>query len=395
MDPQLEALIQELEAMDVAAVITDPEWRLIWVSREMKVLLDEDDEAKLGYGKHIVQNWCSATWLSTITEESEKTSFVESIPYIAHETPGGLEKIVEVIVESDRSLDDWGHIDLESLVPRQPPPVWGNVFEFIQKGFEPVKVRGVYIRLHGSDGGHIGTLQLYGSALPARILALVARGDEDMFIRMSKLVDPGRRQAAVLFADLQESGVLSRRLPSAAYFKLIAAVTSAMDDAVIEHLGIVGKHAGDGLTAFFLADDLGSPSAAAHAAICAARDISVVANTAAKKVGEETGLVEASNLQVNIGVHWGGTLYMGQLVTGGRLEVTALGDAVNECARIQESAREGDALASKSLIEHLSASDAATLGIDQDAVVYTSVSELPDASDKAKRDAGAIPVTPI
>ena len=395
MHPELARITEALDGMDVAAVITDTEWQLVWVSSEMKVLLNEHDEDKLGYGNHIFDNWCSDTWRDTITEESEQNSFLESFPYIAYETPGGIEKILEIIAKHDRSLEDWGHVELEDMVPRQPPPVWGNVIEFIQPGFKPVNVRGIFIRLHSPDGEHLGTLQLYGSALPARILALVARGDESMFTRMSNLVDPGRRQAAVLFADLQESGVLSRRLPSAAYFKLISAVTDAMDQAVIEHTGIVGKHAGDGLTAFFLADDLGSPSAAAHAAICAARDISVVAHTAAKQVGEDTGLVEAADLRVNLGVHWGGTLYMGQLVTGGRLEVTALGDAVNECARIQESAREGDALASKSLIEHLSAEDAAALGLDQDGLVYRSISELSHASEKAKRDAGSIPVTPI
>ena len=86
---------------------------------------------------------------------------------------------------------------------------------------------------------------------------------------------------------------------------------------------------------------------------------------------------------------------MGQLVTGGRLEVTALGDAVNECARIQESARSGATLASKSLIEHLTDGDAAALEIDPDNVLYRTIEELPEATEKAKRDAGGLPVTPL
>jgi class 3 adenylate cyclase len=87
-------------------------------------------------------------------------------------------------------------------------------------------------------------------------------------------------------------------------------------------------------------------------------------------------------------------LYMGQLVTGGRLEVTALGDAVNECARIQETARDGDILASKSVIEHLTDEDAAAVGVAPDRMLYQTVAEL-DPPDKAKRDAGGIPVTSI
>jgi class 3 adenylate cyclase len=119
----------------------------------------------------------------------------------------------------------------------------------------------------------------------------------------------------------------------------------------------------------------------------------IAARDAAKEIGEESGLIDPDECLVNVGLHWGGTLYMGQLVTGGRLEVSALGDEVNECARIQESVRDGSTLASKSIIEHLDDEDARALGIDPDGVVYRTVAELPGATDKAARDAGAIPVT--
>ena len=82
-------------------------------------------------------------------------------------------------------------------------------------------------------------------------------------------------------------------------------------------------------------------------------------------------------------------------MTGGRLEVTALGDTVNEAARIQELARDGHVLASKSLLEHLSGEDARALDIDPDAVIYQTIEELPTASGKAKRDAGTVPVTAL
>jgi class 3 adenylate cyclase len=86
---------------------------------------------------------------------------------------------------------------------------------------------------------------------------------------------------------------------------------------------------------------------------------------------------------------------MGQLVTGGRLEVTALGDRVNECARIQQVARDGQILATKSLIEHRTDEDAKVLDIDPDGVVYRTVGELVDADEKAVRDAGNLPVTEL
>jgi hypothetical protein len=86
---------------------------------------------------------------------------------------------------------------------------------------------------------------------------------------------------------------------------------------------------------------------------------------------------------------------MGQVVTGGRLEVTALGDEVNECARIQECARDGTVLASKALVERLDPAHADQIGIDPDAASYTTIAELGSATEKALRDAGSIPVTEV
>jgi class 3 adenylate cyclase len=164
-----------------------------------------------------------------------------------------------------------------------------------------------------------------------------------------------------------------------------------LDRIVIEAGGIVGKHAGDGLSAFFLSDELGSREEAAGAAL----DAGIKLASKARRTGESSDLEPAHDLRLNVGVHWGGALYMGQVVTGGRLEVTALGDEVNECARIQESARDGNVLASKPLIERLDPDHAKRAGIDPDTVAYVTVAELPAATEKAVRDAGSIPVTEV
>lgn len=55
----------------------------------------------------------------------------------------------------------------------------------------------------------------------------------------------------------------------------------------------------------------------------------------------------------------------------------------------------GAILASKDLIERLDASDAQAAGLDPDAIAYTPLGELDGANEKAIRDAGAIPVTPM
>ena len=141
------------------------------------------------------------------------------------------------------------------------------------------------------------------------------------------------------------------------------------------------------MLAFFLADTTGSESAAAKACITAAHllrdklpDIAVRSE------------LPASELSMRFGLHWGPTLYIGRILTGGRSEVTALGDEMNEAARIEACATGGRTLASKSLIERLNREDANTLGLDTGHTTYTPLADLSTVTDKARRDAPSIAV---
>lgn len=401
-DPRLREVAEQIAVTRWAASIVDDGYRLRWVSEEMANLLGEHDEGKLGYGKHLVEAMVGETWTRAITEDSCMESFERELPLMIEGTEGGKQALMEIIGAAAPLAWD-GNVVTDDLIqrflemePLRPPPIWTSQLEFVQRDLPPVPVTEIQVRLYDKKSGDfIGRAFLYGPALAASVLSLVARGNEEMFQRMARLVDPGRRQAAVLFADLEASAVLSRRLPSSAYFKLVRAITTVVDEQVVSHTGIVGKHAGDGVTAFFLADDLGSPSAAARAAIDAGRGMIESVRTAAAEVRDETGLLELDDCMINVGIHWGGALYMGQLVTGGRLEATALGDEVNEAARIQETARGGKILASKALVERLTDDDARALGIDPDAVLYCTIGDMAEATPKAKRDAGGIPVTPL
>jgi class 3 adenylate cyclase len=151
--------------------------------------------------------------------------------------------------------------------------------------------------------------------------------------------------------------------------------------------GIVGKHVGDGVTAFFLAQDAGSESAAARASIEAMRAI----RAAARTVADRSGLGTAETT-MRFGLHWGATLYVGRLLTSGRAEVTALGDEMNEAARIEACATGGRALASKALLERLDPTDAEALDVEPEQLSYTPLGDLPTANEKARRDAPAIAV---
>lgn len=387
-------------------MICDSEWKLVWVSPELRALMNEEDPVKLGVGKHIVEALVGGPWGTTISPEAQVKTFMETWPLLIQDTPGGVDEVKAAFKrglttnpEGPLGFEDVSDEALDALFDQveatTTPAVYTDSFEFLQGDLPPTPINETNVRIRDEDGRFLGTVVFYSPALPARVLSLVARGDEGMFQRMARLTAPGRKQAAVLFADLESSSSLSRRLPSAAYFRLIRALTTAVDRVVGGNRGIVGKHAGDGVTAFFLAEDLGDPSAAARAAISSAREISGLAKEVAGELAHEIGLLDEELCKINVGVHWGGRLYMGQLVTGGRLEVTALGDAVNECARIEESAADGAILASKSLLEHLNNDDAAALDIDPDSVLYRTLAELPTASEKARRDASDLPVTPL
>jgi class 3 adenylate cyclase len=243
-------------------------------------------------------------------------------------------------------------------------------------------------RVNDEHGLLIGYLYVYAARLPASVLGLVTSGQPGLFERLAALAKPGPRDAAVLFADLQASGTLARRLPSAVYFDFVRRLLSVMDDAVIDLGGVVGKHAGDGVSAYFLAQELGSDSTAARAAVEAATAV----GRAATHAVSAHGAIEEGEAAVNVGLHWGSGLYIGQVVTGGRLEVSALGDQVNECARIQSAARDGAVLATKMVLERLNPADAEAVGLVLSALRYQPLAEVAEGDAKAVRDAGGLPV---
>jgi class 3 adenylate cyclase len=98
------------------------------------------------------------------------------------------------------------------------------------------------------------------------------------------------------------------------------------------------------------------------------------------------------DLEMRFGLHWGSTMYLGLISSVGRTEVTALGDEVNECARIEACATGGRTLASKALIERLAPDVAAALDLDTSRVDYVQLGDLSTATDKARRDAPSIAV---
>jgi class 3 adenylate cyclase len=317
------------------------------------------------------------------TMEIQRAQFAAIGGWALIDVPGGRDALAKMVASEFRDLVD-------GLVPESAQavsfPQGSTAF-----GRSQLEVWATGVRIHATDGRLAGTALLYKPAVGMATLgAVAAMGDLKHFARMLGLAQPARRPAAILFADLEASSSLARRLSTAGYFAVGRRFVAAADRCIVDGGGLVGRHVGDGVGAFFLAETAGSESAAARAGITAARELP----------GAMAGVATRSQLEhgdavLRFGLHWGSTAYVGWITTTGRSKVTALGDEVNEAARIEACASGGRMLASKNLIERLDPNDAVALGINADRLTYTRLAELSTATEKARNDAPAIAVCEV
>lgn len=377
-DTFLASVARTLEDLALPAEIRDSRWRIVYATTELRALIGTDDPERLGIGATSPVRTMANLDVWSASPESRETIFALEAPFMRFDLPDS----------TDELRSAFGRLATRAarIEPAPPPAAWATTFDWQMSDGTTIPLNWLAMRLVAADGRLAGSVVTYGPALPGRLTVMLSTGDAGMFLRMASLAEPAQRTGAVLFADLEASARLARRLSTTAYFRLIRALTTRIDEIVVSRTGIVGKHAGDGVSAFFLTEHLGSESEAARSALEAARAIREVPD-------ELRGSHE--ELAINVGVHWGAKPVIGQLVTGGRLEVTALGDEVNEAARIQQSAHGHRLLASKDVLERLDDDGARALEIDPDAIVYRALGDMPGADDKARRDAGTVAVAEI
>lgn len=383
--PKLRDLALAMESAGLSGEILDSDWKIAYIStEEARIVGIPPQEVERFYGKSLVTRNVEHADVWGVTPESSRDWWRLNVPIMRrYLSPGeaGFEQVFGPVAERAARVEPVA----------DPPLAWSSTYEFPPElGFRRNVLGNVTfldVCICDEAGVFLGVLRLSRSALPESLMSRLGRGDRGHFERMDNVRDPARRPASILFADLGASSALSRRLSSRGYFALIGGLTDLIDSTVIAHGGIVGKHAGDGASALFLCVDFDdSESAAARAAIEAGR----VIHDGAKALAPDE-----LDVQVNVGLHWGGTLIVGQVATSGRLEVTALGDPMNEAARIEAAASSGAILASKELVERLEPDDAEAAGVHPDGIDYVPLGELEGASQKAIRDAGAIPVARI
>jgi adenylate cyclase len=151
----------------------------------------------------------------------------------------------------------------------------------------------------------------------------------------------------VLVADLQNSVKISADLPPAEYFELVSQIWSAMEVPFRTFRGTQGKHVGDGVVRFFLAEPESSYKHVLNAVLCGQAIKKKLA-----EINSEWKIKKrwTNELHFNIGIHEGREWF-------GYIPVnlfTALGDTVNIAGRLSDFARDGSIWTSKHLVSLLS-----------------------------------------
>jgi len=376
---------EALQNAGLAAVVADRRGSVVGVTDDLLLILGAGVERpEVPLGAHLF----SEAWVSFqertpggTTLSSQREVFAALAPALAGEL-GDVEELRGMV---DGRLHDL----LDGLEPTTAGDFWSGRVD-VNFGDRTTPIDLFTFRLRDPQGQSAGWVTITKPGIGGAVIAMLATGDAQLLERMLRLLQPARRPTAILFADLASSTALSHSLSSRDYFALIRRLAWRTDRSAVQTGGIIGKHVGDGITAFFLAETCGSESEAARACIEAAQAMRLDA----QEVASRSGLAHDA-IALRIGLHWGAMVYIGRLLTSGRTEVTALGDEVNEAARIEACATADRILVSKHLIERLEPSDATRLGIDARHMHYTPLAELPNAPEKARRDAPKLAVAEL
>jgi len=388
-DPALALWASALNEAGYWAILLDAGWRFAYITDELLLTYrDMGASAAVPIGAHFYSKEATQFRVARYggpqaVPEHVRAAFLNMGRYVLASTTGGREELRRLV---DPALADL----VDELQPKEVPMAWTARPQWRTAGADAAG-SAVFFRIDGIHGqlAGIGSLTKPAAGM-SHLGRATAVADLAHLDRMHVVERADRRPAAILMADLEASSPLARHLSTAQYFAFGRRFIRIADRCIIDAGGIVGRHAGDGVVAYFLVETAASESAAASACITAARALRETLPDIAARSD-----IAAAELSLRFGLHWGATLYMGRILTGGRSEVTALGDEVNEAARIEACATGGRALASKSLVERLTHPDADALGLDTRHITYVPLADLPSATDKARRDAPAIAVCEV
>jgi signal transduction histidine kinase/class 3 adenylate cyclase len=167
------------------------------------------------------------------------------------------------------------------------------------------------------------TNRAYGRFVPSEILRFLNRES----IIDVQLGDQTEQEMTILFADVRDFTRLSETMTPQENFLFINTLLGRMGPLVRQHNGFIDKYMGDSIMALFpqQADD------ALQAAIAMQDEL--------KQFNQERVAIGQRAIRMGIGIHTG-SLMLGTIGEMQRMEGTAISDAVNTGARIEDLTKE-------------------------------------------------------
>ncbi|HEY7873551.1 MAG TPA: hypothetical protein VIG64_00350, partial [Actinomycetota bacterium] len=215
--PDLAHWAEVIERLRWAAFLIDHSGRLVWASPDVQRFLGSPREEELGYGLHVLEAFTSASWRHLSTSDSGRRLLSDLGPFVIGDAQTH-DAILEAVPEEFREL--LAEIESRSFV-RPIATSFDHVEPHSDSDLPVSRVNVLAIPLRDESGASVGVVVLGYMAVRPGLVSLLARGDETMYERMAKLVEPQSHEGAILFCDLEASSDLARTLPTAGYFRLI------------------------------------------------------------------------------------------------------------------------------------------------------------------------------
>ncbi len=181
--------------------------------------------------------------------------------------------------------------------------------------------------------------------LVERLQRLVPRQYAERLRAAQGPVEHERRMVTILFADIKDSPQL-QGLDAEDVMEIIDGALEALTAPVYRHEGTLARCTGDAMLAFF-----GAPIAHEDDPVRACRAaLEVVAGV--ERYAARLVQVRGLALNVRVGINTG-LVVVGEVGSDLRVEYTAMGDAVNVAARLQQAAPAGGILISHDTCRHV------------------------------------------
>ena len=184
-------------------------------------------------------------------------------------------------------------------------------------------------------------------AIVGRLQRLVPREYAERLLATRGQVASERRTVTILFSDVKGSTAMAENLDPEELLEIMNGAFDVLIEPVTRHEGTLARLMGDAVLAFF-----GAPLAHEddpERAVRAALEIIAGAQRYAERLEKERGLL---GFNVRVGIHTG-LVVVGEVGTDLRVEYTAMGDAVNLAARMEQAAPPGGILVTRDTYRHV------------------------------------------